>query len=188
MSDFPNLRGTAQRDRNKSVRVGTHVPVLQMCLKDQRITNIVEHGMGLSSTAFFHSNLQIKKILSFENDKNWMTCHKCNSHQSHIIVQFDDNFKNFCENELSLETTLALIDGPHIERIKLIKFLQMRNVPYIVEHDAESLPLIELDERLNLCVINSYAAHQFISLNPESIVYTRNKLLDSNNELIRLIG
>lgn len=193
MNQFPNARGVAQRSPMKTVRVGTHVPVLKMCIdaSNEQIMHVVEHGMGLASTQYFHSLRGVTRLLSFENDPKWQRCIHCEQSTSderlsqieHIIVPFAattddaaklgvDTFQTLVSKHIVPTNSLALVDGPHVERIKVLCTLLGYGVPYIVEHDAESLPLDELDERLNLCRVHGYTALQYVALNPETMLYT----------------
>ena len=167
----------APRHPDKKVRVSTHKPVLEIALNDKRskIHTVVEHGMGIASTPYFHSIPDVNMIISFEDDPNWMTCKNCldgDSKSDHQIISFHD-VDSLIGRINKPDQTLALIDGPHKQRIIMINTLQSIGVPYIVEHDSESLPVDELNERLKLCKSNSYFVYQYVKLNPETMLYTR---------------
>jgi hypothetical protein len=182
---FENQRGHALRDPNKKIRVGTHINVLESCIKQssQKIQHIFEHGMGLASTSFFHNIPEIKSITSLEDDLNWQTCNDCNnkngSNVEHKIITFStENLLNSILNKHNWN--LALVDGPHLQRVQIIEFLQNLQVEYIVEHDAEALSKFELETRCKISENNKYNIQQYVGLNPETIVYSKSMLLGNN--------
>lgn len=179
----------ALRHPDKKVRVSTHKPVLEIVLSDQRtkIETVVEHGMGIASTPYFHSVENISTLISFEDDPNWMSCKTCldgNSKVKHEIISFT-SVDTLYERISNPSQTLALIDGPHKQRIMMINMLQAINVPYIVEHDSESLPVDELNERLNISSSNKYFVYQYVKLNPETMLYTKHQF--NNPDLYSLL-
>ena len=175
---FQNQRGTALRHPDKKVRVGTHLPVLKMCIdrSPQKITHVFEHGMGLASTSFFHTLPDVTAITSLEDDPRWRHCDGCSSdtHATHVIVPYNvSTLRSLITDNTNYDNTIALVDGPHLQRIHVISELQSRGVRYIVEHDAESLPLDELHHRTDISTKNMYNVYQYVTLNPETILYTR---------------
>lgn len=173
----PNVRGTAPRSMSKSVRVATHLPVLQGCIDVKYPTHIIEHGMGISSTPFFHT-LNLNTLLSFENEPRWQICRSCTQDKSfnHIIVTYDndDAVLALLQQHITPATTIALLDGPGPERIALLKIAQIINVPYIVEHDSETHVTQEIQSRSELCKTHEYSALYYVGMNPETIVYVKN--------------
>jgi len=181
-------RTRAQRSPEKSIRVATHVPVLKMCFDYLNTpTDVVEHGMGLASTNFFHNEKNVKKIVSFEDDVRWQFCQACenkSSHQMHKIVSYNENFKITIFDNIDIKNCISLVDGPHLQRIKFINFLQEIGVPFIIEHDSESLPQDEFVDRVNMSKKYDYSIFEYYALNPETILYTNSSI--SNNDLHRI--
>jgi hypothetical protein len=182
-----NQKGNAKRHPNKSVRVSTHTPVLELAISllGNNIT-IVEHGMGISSTPFFHKEVKISRILSFEDDKKWMNCADCNttiSNKIHHINSFNslENCKNiissFVENHKDI---IVLVDGPSDQRIQVLKIAQELMISHIVEHDAETFNSNELLQRVEISRKNRYNVYQYIKLNPETMFYTFDTIEDIN--------
>lgn len=176
----PNQLGNAERHREKSVRVATHVPVLQHCITSSRvkITHVLEHGMGLSSTPFFHTLPDVVVIASLENDERWRTCDTCDNTPDgkvHVIESYVTSieFVQFVQKHTDPAHTLVFVDGPHLERINVLGIMQRLNVPFLVEHDAESLPEFDLHLRKQESASNGYGMYQYVALNPETMLYTR---------------
>ncbi len=180
-TSFSNQRGTAKRHENKIVRVGTHKHVLEFCLQSHHVTSIIEHGMGVVSTSFFHNIPTVNKIFSLENDRKWQRCDSCNEHTKHYISEFitkDELKKSLIDAEIDFSSCLSLIDGPHLERCSIIDVMLEFEIPSIVEHDVEVLTEIELLKRTQLCKQNSYNMYQYIKQNPETMLYSKIKIND----------
>jgi len=180
-----NQRGTAIRDQDKSIRIKTHIPVIERCLIEmsERIT-IIEHGMGIGSTPFFHSQNKVKSIISFENDHKWNTCSLCGSDSKlHIIKPFiEEDLDNiFSQYVNDVSQTLALIDGPTIERSIIFKYLINLSIPFIVEHDVEWWDATCLNSRITHASLNGYTTFQYVRTNPESALFLKSDIqLDQN--------
>ena len=80
-----NSRGTAPRNEDKSVRIATHAPVVKECFALVNPELVIEHGMGNSSTALFHS-LTPKKFMSFEDVQEWQVCPTTCDGKMHTIT------------------------------------------------------------------------------------------------------
>lgn len=135
--------------------------------------------MGISSTPFFHDQVQIRHLLSFEDDPQWMKCDKCITSPpkstDHYITPFEsdpDKLRDLVTGFLNPHTTIALVDGPHLQRIKMLQALQTLRVPYIIEHDSESLPPDELLLREEIARSSGYNLVHYTVQNPESILYS----------------
>jgi hypothetical protein len=125
---FTNKRGCATRHKEKIVRVGTYQKMLFQITDLIKPRHVIEHGMGKVSTPLFHELSSVERITSFENDLNWQTCETCKNYhndKTHKISKFIQD-----EKELLLymsidkpSETIALIDGPHLERCSLIPLL-----------------------------------------------------------------
>lgn len=185
--EFPSQRGTATRSSSKMNRVGTHKPVVELCLSMIREATVIEHGMGAVSTPFFHKHNHVKRIISFEDDPSWKHCQTCNQHgltQEHTIINFSlENLKSVT-GDIEPSTTLVLVDGPHIQRIQAIKFLLPLGVFAIIEHDAESLPIDEFNDRTRTAGELGYFVYQYVDLNPETLLYTCQNV--SNMSFVRI--
>lgn len=169
----------APRHPDKSVRVRTHIPVLQYAFDhaDQigsSIKYVVEHGMGIGSTTFFHEK-RISEILSYEDDPNWMRCDACakQSNIIHKIIRFSDSEEHITSFLHNPEMTLGFVDGPHLQRIQILFKLFEYHVPYVVEHDSESLPIPELIERVSQASKMGYHIYKYELQNPETFLYIR---------------
>lgn len=175
---FSNQKGKAIRSDDKNIRVSTHLSVLKFVVANfSDINFVIEHGMGNSSTPFFHSISAVKTIVSFENNVKWQTCSICSLHsdlKTHVIEPFDNEKLLQRLNTFDVTKTLALVDGVGDERLQALKTLQEQNVAFIVEHDAETLSLDNVLTRNVMSVKNEYAAIQYISENPESVLYIKN--------------
>lgn len=186
--EFPSQRGTAVRSSSKTDRVGTHKPVVELCLSMIREATVIEHGMGVVSTPFFHKHDHVRKIISFEDDPSWKRCQTCKNQerltQEHTIVDFSLENLRKATGDIDPQTTLVLVDGPHTQRIQVIKFLLELSVFAIVEHDAESLPIDEFNERVKIASESVYSIYQYVDLNPETLLYTRQNV--SNMSFVRI--
>ena len=190
---FLNQRGNAVRSHSKNDRIGTHVPVLQFGLSlIEPITSVIEHGMGKSSTPFFHSLKNVNTILSFEDDKNWQVCDTCCNDKSkrHLITNFTsvNACTLFITQNVDPSNALALIDGPQAQRVTFIQILQELHVPLIIEHDVETLNKIDLQKRTDVSTHNSYTTLQYVKLNPESMLYTTLEAGYNSSEFVKVCG
>lgn len=173
----PNLRGNASRSDKKDIRIATHLSVLKFVVSNFEINSVIEHGMGKSSTPYFHSIPSVLTIVSFENDTKWQICNNCFSKQDsrrHTILTFEAQRLLQEINQIDPAKTLALVDGVGDERIVALQILQEQGVAFIVEHDSETLSLDNVLARNSLCTKNGYTAFQYVLENPESILYMKN--------------
>lgn len=172
---YPNVRGKARRHGDKTVRVATHVPALELGCSAVKPEFVIEHGMGLGSTPFFHRVSSVKRILSFENEARWATCDRCPASPGleHVIAPFSPD--GFAEKTSVFDSsrTIALVDGEAAKRPVALELSMKLGVPWIVEHDAECCQPEEVDARVKLCVQHGYSAFQYMLLNPESLVYVK---------------
>lgn len=172
------MRGKAQRSRNKEVRIGTHLDVLREVVRNAEVKYIIEHGMGLSSTGYLHG-LVPQTLLSFENVPVWQHCRHCDENMppemTHRIVEFiEETFTHEIKAAAADPgMTLALIDGPGVERMKVTAACMRLNVQWIVEHDAETFEAEELKARQDEAQTHGYAAYQYTGVQPESVLYMK---------------
>lgn len=180
MNLYPNTRGSAPRHKDKKIRVATHLDVIKMCLESINVEFVVEHGMGIASTPFFHNVKSLKRLLSFENEKQWQKCDLCpSSPLEHIIVAAPTNndFKHVISEQIeTVERSLALVDGPGPERFDVLKACVELGFPFIVEHDAETMDVSSLNDRKILVSERGYAMCQYVTSNPETMLYVKEKL------------
>ncbi len=178
---MPQL-GTAKRSDNKRARIETHQEALKWCFENFEIDRIIEDGMGLGSTPFFHQQL-CEHILSFESRAEWAKCSSCPNFptKKHEIV-----VGNVDENRISSfirdhnEKILLFIDG--VSRFEVLKMGVNLQLHLIVEHDAESFSETELEARKALLV--DYHVFQHVGKNPETMVCVRKDLVDQiKNEM-----
>lgn len=179
---YPNTRGNALRSTNKAVRVATHEPVLEMCIRTLGPTYAIEHGMGISSTPLFHRIFGIKIILSFENDVRWQSCRCCpQQNVTHEIIPWTSSIdldERIVRLKIDPNYTIAIVDGPGLERPVVLNALQALHVPFIVEHDAETFQREEINTRMKTCQQNGYAAYQYVNQNPETALYISTRRLN----------
>lgn len=174
---FHNQRGRANRDSSKEVRVATHLDVIKMCIAIQQPKYIIEHGMGISSTPFFHSLEKVETILSYENEPRWQSCDKCPSNIKHVILGKPKSWKDSISEVISdFDFALALVDGPGRERFYVVEACVELQVPFIVEHDAETMTKDDVKARKDLLEKQGYFGRQFVMQNPETALYTKIKL------------
>lgn len=189
---YPNTRGQMPRDKDKRIRVATHEPVVKLCLDALHPLYIVEHGMGISSTPLFHCVDSVKTILSYEDDVNWQACNSCThgASKQHTIVSWSgDADLERRVREFDTSRTLGFVDGVAIQRYNVIDVLQRLNVPFIIDHDAETYETYQLMERYNLCRLNGYVAFQYIGKNPETALYISSNgapAIDLTDDFVRL--
>lgn len=75
------------------------------------------------------------------------------------------------------------VDGPGIERLDIVSRALSLSVEYVIEHDAETMSLDELNERKSLCDRFGYVMYQYIAKNPETMLYARTKPSFVDDEL-----
>lgn len=176
MSDiYPNTRGNSTRSPSKNIRVGTHLDVIQECVKIGNIDFVIEHGMGVASTRYFHT-LNCKMI-SYENVPKWKICNECKIQkykELHSVIDYDvktykEPFKNMTSN------TLVFVDGPGIERESILTYALELGALFVVEHDAETLTKEQLDIRKHLIKKYDYKMFQYIKKNPETMLYCKSQ-------------
>jgi hypothetical protein len=182
---YSNKKGVKERHELKDVRVATHVPVLEKSIRLMGgDIHVVEHGMGKSSTPYFHSRSEVKTITSFEDDKNWMrceTCEKTNVKSNHQIHQFisKDNFYSVL-SKINQLRSIVLVDGPQFQRIEALEVSQKLGFQFIIEHDAESLSKEDMTSRLDISKRFNYHTYQYVGLNPETLLYCKNVIEDAD--------
>ncbi len=175
MSEFPNQRGKAKRSGERNVRYETHKPVLQACIEELGSGPFfaIEHGMGLGSTPFFHTHPNVT-IVSFEREKEWAWCSNCNSgslEPHSIVITYDKQVSEQVKQGFDPPRTVGLVDGFAAHRIVVLEQWMSQSIPFIVEHDAETMKGHQVRTRRALAFSTSYTAYQYVALNPESIVY-----------------
>jgi hypothetical protein len=169
---YPNTKGTAKRDTEKTVRVGTHEFVISECFKAFDVKHVIEHGMGIASTPLFHAQ-KPRTLLSFENEKQWQTCAKCGSDDVvHSIKAFtlETYEKDVTSVVIDPSKTLVLLDANNLERDPLFEFVTSLRVNVIVEHDAETFSEQTVSKRRKARDLG-YHCFQFIAKSPETALY-----------------
>lgn len=177
---FPNKRGNAHRSADKSERVKTHIPLLRFVVslvRDRPMSTAIEHGMGIGSTPFLHSLEGISRIFSLENDPRWRSCSSCGKDgKYHEISGWPGEDPVSSIPDLDPASTLALVDGPADERIRFLISCLSHGIEIVVEHDAETLTQQEVDVRREAARSAGYLCYQWINDNPESILYSRDRI------------
>jgi len=192
---FPNNKGKAIRSKVRNERYGTHLTVLGMSIDilNPSIENpieLIEHGMGLSSTSFLHSIKNVNIITSFEREIEWANCKDCDkgSQQCHNIILINDD--SFTEQITSMNfatRAVALVDGYALHRPIILESLMKNGVEFIVEHDAETFVVGEVVLRQAFARKYDYDAYQYVGKNPESALYVKkSKLFQPTNEYVAL--
>jgi len=179
ISQFPNKRGAAQRSNNKGVRVATHIPLIKFVISARRsdISTVIEHGMGIGSTPFFHSLSHVSMIFSFENDPAWRSCASCQSDtKQHAVIGWPGNDPLSVIPGIETDSTFALVDGPCDERFPFLLSCLSRGISSIVEHDSETFSSSDVEIRRKACLEFGYRGYQWINDDPESVIYTRDHL------------
>ena len=182
INPYVNTLGTAPRSIHKSVRVATHLTPVQFCIENFNLTGVVEHGMGLGSTPYFHSVSTLTYLLSYENEARWSHCPTCDASDGggliHQILPWttpDEFVASVRSLPMKLESqVLGFVDGPGPERIPALRELSRLRVSALIYHDAETLTLAEREE-IQACV-PEYSIFQYIGENPETLVCLRNNI------------
>ena len=174
---YPNVRGKSPRSDSKAVRCATHIPLFKYTLTlpaGAHIDTVIEHGMGLGSTPFFHSLRSVKRIISFENDPAWSRCNLCGQDEkTHTITAWQGDKLLKSLDNIDPLCTLALVDGPADERLVFLSDCLHAGISIIVEHDAETFTQSYLAIRRDACSREGYRAYQWINDNPESALYIK---------------
>lgn len=171
---YDNIRGFAERNKQKSIRVGTHLDVLKECFSNLKIKHIIEHGMGASSTPFFHNQKPLT-FLSYENKQKWQNCPECkNQTVEHMIKTFSETIceEDIKNSKIDLTQTIVFIDGDGLERDLIFKIATNHGVMFIVEHDAEAFTKEMISIRLS-SKNKGYECFQYVSCNPETAIYCK---------------
>lgn len=175
----PNKRGVADRSSDRNTRYGTHTPVLIACISalSSSVTEItvIEHGMGLHSTKLFHTFPCITKIISLEQQQEWLKCEWCNSDQKHVMLLTNDD-NAIQQATLSVnepDKTLGFVDGDGTQRKQVLTSWMNASVVVIVEHDAETFSLQEVDDRQRLSSQFGYKVFQYVGQVPETLYYVK---------------
>jgi len=181
---YPNRRGGAKRSKDRNTRYATHIAVLNECVSllnasEENPMHIIEHGMGLASTPFFHSLPRVEKITSFEREPEWSTCANCMSgsttppHQ--IIMLKDDTAIEQTRVGITRPSmTLVLVDGYASQRAGVVEAMMSAGCAYIVEHDAETFRGRDIEFRKNSARVHGYSAHQYMGHDPETAFFVKN--------------
>jgi hypothetical protein len=181
----PNKRGRAHRSNDRNTRYATHIPVLKECINalsasKERPIHVIEHGMGLGSTPFFHSLQHVKKITSFERELEWIWCASCisGSKQDHtmILLENDNAIEQIKQYIDDPSRTVALIDGYASQRVKVLEVWMNLGIKFIVEHDGEVLTHGEITIRRKLALANNYVAMQYTGHDPETVLFVKSAL------------
>lgn len=185
----PNKRGRAQRSTDRNTRYSTHVPVLKSCIEKLAETSpdgvqAIEHGMGLSSTSFFHEHPMVVSITSLEREPEWASCVTCCSGTTKphsILVTSDDRVieqatQQIVDGIIKPRTTIGLVDGFASQRLEVLRAWMAAGVAIIVEHDAETFTDIDIAVRRRLARAHGYRALQFAKCDPETALYVNDKM------------
>lgn len=176
----PNKRGGAHRSKDRNTRYATHVPCLQACVEAlepsaDRPMYVIEHGMGLGSTPFFHTLPHVMNIISFEREPEWLFCNDClsGSTQPHSITLLDDKtaIDQASVGVTDPERTVGLVDGFASQRMAVLEAWMRLGVAFIVEHDADVFSGKEVRNRRALATNFGYKAYQYTGHDPESAIF-----------------
>lgn len=168
---YPNKRGTATRNIEKSVRIATHRHVIDVVWACYIIEDVIEDGIGVSSTAYFHE-LGAKRILSFEPIERWQSC-TCNR-DTHVITDTQNILDEASKFVINSRKTLLFIDGQSTEeRFKVLESLIRLSPTCIIEHDVEALLNDDVSQRKRVLERNGYTAFQYVDQNPETGLYVK---------------
>jgi hypothetical protein len=174
MSNYPNTRSSSPRSPQREVRIVTHVPVLQLACDAVKPTHVIEHGMGIGSTPFFHGQPTVQRIFSFENDPVWRACSGCtNFAAAHRIEAYSDERLVQWLADVPADKCVVLVDGEALERPRVLKAAMAAGVAWIVEHDAECFDGAGLRLRRELSAEHGYVAVQYVAVHPETAAYVR---------------
>ena len=180
---YPNVRGKQPRDTDRNTRYGTHLPVLQACVTALGATpenpiELVELGMGLSSTPFFHAQANVSLITSFEREQPWLRCADCaaGSTQPHKMLLATDTDVVSMVRQFRSQRAVALVDGFTAHRPIALEAWMRAGVSFIVEHDAETFNSFDIKHRRALAEAFGYSAWQYIELNPETALFVKEPL------------
>lgn len=178
----PNKRGRAKRSSDRNTRYATHVPVLRECVtalsaSESNPIRVVEHGMGLGSTPFFHSLRNVAQITSFERELEWMWCADCASgsqtpHEM-VLLKDDSAITQSQRGITNPRRTVALVDGYASQRASVLEVWMQLGVEFIIEHDVDVLTKEQVRLRRRLAKVNGYAAVQYTGRDPESALFAR---------------
>lgn len=173
----PNIRGTAARSQDRNERYATHLPVLRACIASLSASirdpiSIVEHGMGLGSTPYFHSLAHVDQFTSFEREPEWLECANCASGSTgHLVIHVHDDLTAINVNIARPDRTLGLVDGYASQRPHVLDAWMRQGVALIVEHDADTFDSKGVGRRQVLAQTYGYRAFQYVGLNPETAIY-----------------
>jgi hypothetical protein len=171
----PSQLGTAIRSEEKTIRTSTHLSVLSDLFSIFSLSVVLEHGMGKSSTSFFHKTVK-ERLVSIENSPIWGVCEHCGggSKIAHDIRPFND------VNQIALkDIELSFIDGEEQERKSIHTLSVDAKVRFIIEHDVESLTKKIHDDRVTTLKSSGYKIIQRVDENPETMLAFRN-VIDHN--------
>lgn len=183
----PNKRGKAIRSKDRNTRYATHIPCLQACVEAlnpsaERPIFVVEHGMGLGSTPFFHSLPHVANIISFEREPDWLFCNDClsGSTQPHSITLLEDStaVEQSKTGLTDPERTVGLVDGYADQRYGVLEAWMHLGVTFIVEHDADTFGGRQFRLRRPLIEKYDYIAYQYTGHDPESVIYMSSRKYD----------
>ncbi len=176
----PNKRGKASRSGDRNTRYATHIPVLKACIGAMSATAlnpiyVIEHGMGLGSTPFFHSVHNVASITSFEREPGWLFCNDClsGSTQPHsITLLHDQTILNQAKSCVTVpERTVGLVDGYVKQRLPMLETWMSLGMAFIVEHDADAFTGPEIRSRQKAAKAFGYAAYQYADHDPETAFF-----------------
>lgn len=178
--------GEAKRDIQKNVRVATHEPVITLVCEQLQISHVIEDGMGISSTSLFH-RLKVQNLLSFETREEWAKCQSCENDDkiNHSIVVGRVDIEKISSDFIG-NTTLAFVDGLTTdERFETLQKIVQLNPVAIIEHDAEAVNELQLQQRKIL--LKNYNIWQYVKLNPETFLCVRNDTkIDISSDFIQV--
>lgn len=158
----------------------THVPVLKECVgalsaSVDRPIYVIEHGMGLGSTPFFHTLPHVANIVSFEREPEWLFCNDClsGSTQPHSITLLQDEtaIEQAHVGISDPERSMAFVDGYAGQRMAVLEVWMQMGVAFIVEHDADVFTGREVRARKALAELFGYAAYQYTGHDPETAFF-----------------
>ncbi len=152
----------AERSKDKSVRVATHITVLERLFSTFPIDTVIEHGSGTGSTPYFGK--KNVKLHSIEDDPKWKI----------DVGQTTNTFQEFMKDEIP-NADLYFVDGPNTQRDELLPQI-FDKTKMIVVHDFEIYDEKMLDSFHALANVHGFTLHHYVGENPETGLYLSDSL------------
>lgn len=153
-------------------KAGTHLPVLKKIVS---LTTgpVIEFGIGYNSTPILHEMCAGKKVVSLDNNQEWVRkfLHLQNADHQIMYVAGWEQAPVIPKGSLKAPIwSVAFIDHAPVER-RVIDIERMRYIAeYIVVHDTES-PIYEYEK-----VLTSFTyRHDYMQLSPHTTIVSMTK-------------